>query len=365
MESAGFRPPRTVTAVVVLGGIVLAVLGLRELAWLVTPVAFALVMVILVHPVHTSLVRRGVPSIVALLVLLLAIFGILLGLVAIVVYAIARLATVLPNYFDEASAQTRELSDFLAELGVGPEQIREMVKDIDLTVVAGWLTAHIPSVVGAAATLVLVYSLMMFVAVESAQIGGRAAAMVADHPRLAGALASFVANTRRYVVITGAFAIVVGALDSIFLLILGIPLALLWGLLAAVCNFIPYVGFLIGLVPPALLALLTQGWQTMLLVIVVYTLLNSIVTTYVPAKIVGDAVGMSMTVTVISVAFWSWTLGPFGAILAIPMSLLVKAIFIDAVPSARWLAGFVDAGPRRRRPARAVPAAGTPPAPGA
>jgi predicted PurR-regulated permease PerM len=159
-----------------------------------------------------------------------------------------------------------------------------------------------------------------------------------------------VVNTRRYVVITGAFAIVVGALDTVFLLILGIPLAFLWGLLAAACNFIPYVGFLIGLVPPALLALLTQGWQSMVLVIVVYTLLNSVVTTFVPAKFVGDAVGMSMTVTVASVAFWAWVCGPLGAVLAIPLSLLVKAIFVDSVPSARWLAGFLDAGPRRRGP---------------
>jgi len=99
-----------------------------------------------------------------------------------------------------------------------------------------------------------------------------------------------------------------------------------------VCNFIPYVGFLIGLVPPALLALLTQGWQSMLLVILVHTILNSVVTTFVPAKVVGDAVGMSMTVTVASVGFWSWVLGPLGAVLAIPLSLLVKATFIDSVP---------------------------------
>lgn len=343
--------PRAATALVVLSGIVLTVLGLRQLSWLVTPAAFALFIVILVHPVYTGLVRRGVPAIAALAALLLSVFGVILGLVSIVVYAIARLATVLPGYFDEAAAETRELSEFLAALGVGPEQIREIVRGIDLPVVAGWLTTHIPSIVGVATSLVLLYSLLLFVGIESAQISGRAAALEEDHPRLAGALAGFVANTRRYVAITGVFAIIVGSLDTVFLLILGIPLAFVWGLLAAACNFIPYVGFLVGLVPPAILALLTQGWQSMVLVIVVYTILNSIVTTIVPAKFVGDAVGMSMTVTVASVAFWAWVLGPLGAVLAIPLSLLVKAIFIDSVRSARWLAGFVDAGPRRRRSA--------------
>jgi AI-2 transport protein TqsA len=145
--STGFTLPRTVTVFAVLSGIVITVLGLRELAWLVTPAAFALVIVILVHPVHTFLVRRGVPAIVALAALMLSIFGVLLGLVAIVVYAIARLATVLPRYFGEAATTTRELSDFLARLGVGPEQIRKIVRNIDLPVVAGWLTAHIPSLI--------------------------------------------------------------------------------------------------------------------------------------------------------------------------------------------------------------------------
>ncbi|WP_433364500.1 AI-2E family transporter [Actinoplanes sp. CA-142083] len=349
MESTTTKFPWPVTTFAVLGGIVVTVLGLRELAWLVTPAAFALVIVILVHPVYAGLVRRGVPAILALAMLLLSIFGVILGLVAIVVYAIARLATVLPQYFDEAATTTRELADFLTGLGVGPEQIREIVRNLDLTMVASWLTAHIPTLVSTAASLVLVYSLLMFVGIESAQISGRSVALREDHPRLAGALAGFVANTRRYVAITGIFAIIVGSLDVVFLLILGIPLAFLWGLLAAACNFIPYVGFIIGLVPPALLALLTQGWQSMVLVIVVYIILNSIVTTIVPAKVVGDAVGMSMTVTIASVAFWSWVLGPLGAVLAIPLSLLAKAVFIDSVPSARWLAGFVDAGPRRTR----------------
>jgi predicted PurR-regulated permease PerM len=342
--------PRAVVVFAVLSGVVLTILGLRQVAWLVTPAAFAMVIVILVHPVYTGLVRRGVPAVAAMVVLLLSILGVLLGLVAIVVYSIARLATVLPGYFDEAAATTQELSAHLAELGIGPGQIRAIVDDLDLRTVASWLTAHIPSLIGVVASLVLVYSLLMFVAIESAQIGRRSAALRADHPRLAGALAGFVANTRRYVAITGVFAIGVGLLDTVFLLLLGIPLALLWGLLAAVCNFIPYVGFLIGLVPPALLALLTQGWRSMLLVVAVYTVLNSIVTTIVPAKVVGDAVGMSMTVTMASVAFWAWVLGPVGAVLAIPLSLLMKAIFIDSVGSARWLAGFVDAS--RKAPDR-------------
>ncbi|TCK25535.1 AI-2E family transporter [Pseudonocardia endophytica] len=340
------RLPRSVTVFVVLGGMVITVLGLQLLAWLVVPAVFALVIVILVHPVHEALVRRRVPTAVALLALLLAIYGVILGLVAIVVYAMARLATVLPSYAEPAVRMVQDLAGRLGELGIGSEPIRDLYREVDLLTLASWLTARIPSVAGLVAALVLVYSLLLFMGIESTQIRHRSAALMSDHPRLAGALRGFVAGTRRYIAITGGFALVVGALDAVFLLIMGIPLAVLWGVLAAACNFVPYVGFLIGLAPPALLALLTQGWQSMLVVVVVYFVLNSIITTIIPAKVVGDAVGMSMTVTMASVAFWSWVLGPLGAVLAIPLSLLVKAVFVDGVPSARWLAGFVDSAGR-------------------
>jgi predicted PurR-regulated permease PerM len=338
--------PRTVTVFAVLSGIVITVLGLRELGWLVTPALFAFVIVILVHPLYTGLVRRGIPGPAALIVLLVAVFGMILALITVVIYALGRLATILPAYVTSVTEWTQEVAEYFGVVGIGSQPVRELFESVDLLSVARWLTTQIPSVVTLAASLLLIYSLLLFVSVESTQVRYRSAALFEDHPRLGTSLLAFVENTRRYVAVTGAFAIIVGALDTVFLLILGIPLAFLWGLLAAVCNFIPYVGFIVGLAPPALLALLDQGWQSMLLVIIVYIVLNSIITTLLPAKFVGDAVGMSMTVTIASVAFWSWVLGPLGAILAIPSSLLVKAIFIDSVPSARWLAGFVDAAPR-------------------
>ena len=115
-----------------------------------------------------------------------------------------------------------------------------------------------------------------------------------------------------------------------------IPLAILWGLLAAICNYIPYVGFVIGLVPPALLALLIGDWPLMLIVIVAFIVLNSLFTSLIQPYFVGDAVGVSMPVTLVALVFWGWVLGPLGAILAIPLTLLVKAILVDTDPTAGW-----------------------------
>jgi predicted PurR-regulated permease PerM len=52
---------------------------------------------------------------------------------------------------------------------------------------------------------------------------------------------------------------------------------------------------------------------------------------------VGDAVGLSISLTFLSLVFWSYVIGPLGALLAVPLSLLAKALLVDADPDARWL----------------------------
>ena len=68
----------------------------------------------------------------------------------------------------------------------------------------------------------------------------------------------------------------------------------------------------------------------MIFVIIAYILLNSLFTSLIQPYFIGDAVGVSVTVTLISLVFWGWVLGPLGAILAIPITLLAKAILVGA-----------------------------------
>jgi AI-2 transport protein TqsA len=89
-------------------------------------------------------------------------------------------------------------------------------------------------------------------------------------------------------------------------------------------------------VPPALLGLLTGGPQLMLIVILVYCGINFVVQSIIQPRFIGDAVGLSVTVTFLVLVFWAWLLGPLGAILAIPLTLLAKALLVDVDPRAKW-----------------------------
>jgi AI-2 transport protein TqsA len=127
-----------------------------------------------------------------------------------------------------------------------------------------------------------------------------------------------------------------GALNGLVLWALGVPGAFLWGLLTFLCSFIPNIGYFIAIVPPLFFGFLTGGVPTLLWVIVMYTLINAVVQSVVQPRVVGNAVALSQTITFVSVLVWAVIIGPIGAILAIPLTLLVRAILIDSDPDARW-----------------------------
>ena len=346
----GMRLPRALTLLLGAAATVIVITGLRELAFLIGPVFLALVIVLLIHPLHDRMLRRRVPKTVALLLLLLAIYGVIILLAAVLAYAIARMASLLPHYAESARGLLAVVVGWLTTLGIDRAQLRGLTSALDLNRLAGYLTRLLSSLFSFGANVLLLLSLLLFLGIESTRIGPRFQPLLATRPATGRALLDFAAKTRRFLAVTTAFAVLVGIADTLLLLWLGVPLAPLWGLLAAVCNYIPYVGFVIGLVPPALLSLFEGGWQQMLLVIIAYIILNSVLTSLIPPYFIGDAVALSMVITLLSVIFWAWVLGPLGAVLAVPLTLLVKAVLIDADPRAAWAQTFVGAGGRARPP---------------
>jgi hypothetical protein len=70
-----------------------------------------------------------------------------------------------------------------------------------------------------------------------------------------------------------------------------------------------------------------------------------VIQSIIQPKYVGDAVNLSLTLTFLSLIFWSFVIGPVGAVLAIPLTLLTKALLIDIDPNTRWMSGLISSGP--------------------
>jgi predicted PurR-regulated permease PerM len=354
--------------VVVLGvaGSAVALWGISAAAPVLGPIVLAFVLTVVAHPLIGVLVRRGMRRGLAVAVTVVVVDGGLVLFTLALVVSIGQLATVLPEYADEWQALLAGLRSTLERAGVGPEQVEQALRGIEPGRLAAALGTVLSGVAGSLAALFLVVATVLFMTAEAATVPQRLAA-VPGTSRLREALGDFATNTRRYMVVTTVFGFAVAVVDTIALVVLGVPLALLWGLLSFLTNYVPNIGFFLGLVPPTVLALLVGGPRTAVLVVVVYTVANFVLQSVIQPVVVGDVVGLSVTLSFLSVIVWTVVLGPLGAILAIPLTLFVHAVLVGQDPGRQWartlLAGASGGErPRRRSRRRASMRSGARPA---
>jgi AI-2 transport protein TqsA len=145
------------------------ILGLRQLGWLIGVVFLALLLAILVHPVHGWLRGHGVPKPLALGGLLVGMYGLLVLLVVIMIVSVARLATLLPGYADEVGALRESINGWLADFEIGQRARDALTGAVSVDQAAGRLVAALRSVTSFVASAVFLISLLLFMGVESLQ----------------------------------------------------------------------------------------------------------------------------------------------------------------------------------------------------
>ena len=100
---------------------------------------------------------------------------------------------------------------------------------------------------------------------------------------------------------------------------------------------------MIGLIPAAILGLLEGGPSTMLWVIIGYSVVNFGIQELIQPKVVGDTVNLAATLTFVSVLFWTFVIGPLGAILCVPLTLFVQQVLIRPYARSSWVADLMGA----------------------
>jgi len=320
------------------------VAGLRAASGIVGPVMLALALTIVFHPMRQGLQRR-MPSWAASVVILICAYVLVVALVVSLVVALGRLAALIPTYASEIDGLVEDATALLDKAGVSKEAVDSATGALDIGRLAGLATGALSGVLGILSDLFFLATLLLFLAFDSAQVADLTAGARVEHARFVDAMSSFARGTRSYLAVSAVFGLIVAVIDTGLLWVMGVPGAFVWGVLAFVTNFIPNIGFVIGLVPPALVALLDSGPGLMVAVIVVYCLVNLVIQSVIQPRVVGNAVGLSTTLTFVSLVFWAWVLGPIGALLAVPMSLFFKAVLVEMDPAAAWVAPLVSGRP--------------------
>jgi predicted PurR-regulated permease PerM len=132
--------------------------------------------------------------------------------------------------------------------------------------------------------------------------------------------------------------------DTIWFILLGVDFPVLWGILAFLLSYIPTIGFWLAAIPPTILAFLESGPVVAIIVFLGIVLINGFAENAVKPKYMGRGLDLSPFIVVFSVVFWSAILGPLGAILSIPMTLVVKELILEMDEQNSWIARMMGAG---------------------
>jgi len=344
--------PRGLIVLLGLAGAVVAVAGLRVFAEILAPVFLALMLTVTASPLSSWLLRRGAPRWAAATSLVVTVYLVLFALGVALAASIARLVALMPEYQSQLDDLRAGAARALADLGVDTGHAGSLTSFIEPGTVADLVQGLLGGLLATASNTFFLLAVLLFLCLDAVGFPARLRGVAMQRPQVVEALRSFAGGTRRYLLVSTIFGLIVAVIDTLALWALDIPLPVLWGLLSFITNYIPNIGFFIGLVPPALLGLLEGGVPLMTTVVLLYCGVNFVIQSVIQPKIVGDAVGLSATASFLSLVFWTWVFGPLGALLAIPLSLLAKGLLVDVDPRTRWIGSLISAGSGSAGPAR-------------
>lgn len=334
-RSGGISPALTVllglaAAVVVLAGVSYA----REI---IGPLAIAAVIVIICNPIRRPLDRAGIPSWISTTIVIVVSWAILFALAGMLAFATTEFTQLVIAFAPDLRDTMNIVVEQLATLGLNSQLSDTVLAFATPAKLVGYATSLGSGIVGVLAALFFIFAYAIFMAADAARFAHVAREFGPSAAPRVRKIAAFNSSVRRYYVVNAAFGLLVAVVDGVALALLGVPAPLVWAILSFVTNFVPNIGFVLGLVPPMILALVVGGLPLMLSVLAVYIVANVLLQVLIQPKFVSDAVSLSLTLSFASVLFWTFIIGPLGAILAIPLTLLVRTLILERDPGMKWL----------------------------
>lgn len=295
-------------------------------------------------PLFFRLRAKMVPGWLAFVLTFLAILIVGRALIATLIIAVDQLIELLPTYQEELADIQASIQDLLMRLGFGQDNASASAELVDpgkaMDLYAGPLTATVESL----STVFLILMTIIFMLVELFNMPAKVAVELKRGNKYVQRLTDFSAEIRRYVSITTWIGLLTGTLDTIFFVFMGIPLPLLWGILAFLLSYVPVIVFWLAAIPPTILALLESGPLAAVVVFVGIILINGFADEVLKPKTMGEGLDLAPIMVIFSIKIWTAALGPLGAILGVPMTMIIKELVLTADERNAWIARLMGKG---------------------
>jgi predicted PurR-regulated permease PerM len=321
-------------------GLVLAFM--RTAADMISALFLAWIIVLVASPLLHWLVHKGAPVWLSFVLTLLAILAAFVAFSLVLVIAVDRFAEAIPAITGELEDLVAAVQETLSSLGVFSPESDSVSSFINPENLLNAIGGFLAGLVGTVSNLILIVMLLIFLLLDAFNAPEKLAREIKAGNTYLQRYFHLSSSLRKYIFITTIVGLTTGVLDVIWFLILGVSFPLLWGILAFLMSYIPTLGFWLAAIPPTIFALLESGPLTAALVFLGVVLINGFAENVVKPKYMGEGLNLSPFMVIFSVIFWAAVLGPIGAILGVPMTLLFKQVVLEADDQNRWIARLMS-----------------------
>jgi AI-2 transport protein TqsA len=305
--------------------IVIVVFGLKYSSDVLAPIFLAATLAILFTPALWWLEKKGLPSWLALVVMVLALGGFIILLIFILTTSLEQLSLHMPEYAELLHQRINALGAALGNIGIDlQESLNTMV--VDTTELAHSAIDVALGVLSNGVAIVFFLFLLFLMLVESRSIATKFQTRLQTGNNFVIQLGNYTKQIQKQYRIQAMSNLLSAVALTVEFLLFRIDGAFLWGSLAFILGFIPNVGLIIACLPAVIIAFILYGWGTALVILVIGIILNATMDNAVTPRIYGKGLNLPVLLVFLSFLFWSWVFGFVGALLAIPATLFVKAL---------------------------------------
>lgn len=335
------------------------------------PLVLAVLLAFALGPVVHSLRRAGTPHIAAVIASVFAVIALISGVAYLAFSQMLSLASDLPRYqatiseklrmlqetlgggqvidrlvatFERLGAQVEASADNLTEQG--PEPIQVVIANDGMGSLET-AQAVFFSIIGPLASVLIVTIFLIFLLLEREELRDRFLKLASRGDLRASTEAMNEASARvgRYLLAQATISAGYGALFGAGLFVLGVPNAILWGLLASVFRYIPFVGTLMIVTIPILLSIAVDpGWTMLFGVIGLYLVLEVVSNNIIEPRLYGTSTGLTPLAVLVAAMFWATLWGPIGLIVSMPLTVCI-VVMARYVPGLGFIETILGSAP--------------------
>ena len=326
------------------------------------PMALAVLLSFVLAPLVKLLQRLYLPRFAAVTIVVLLAFGVISGLATLMFAQVSQLAGDLPRYQSNLAEKVQALRGATTASGTleqASQVLQNLQKELDRPKNAKptpptardagvlpdrpipvevrqpdpgalqTLATLIAPLIHPLATTGLIIIFVVFILLQQQDLRNRLIRLAGSHDLQRTTLAMDDAGKRlsrlflMQLALNAAFGLIIG----VGLWAIGVPSAPLWGLLAMVLRFVPYIGAIVAAIFPLIVATAVDpGWSMMLMTAALFLVVEPLIGHVIEPMVYGHSSGLSPVAVVVSATFWTWLWGPIGLILATPLTMCLVVL---------------------------------------